>query len=212
MDKYEKHIMVVPRQELFKGQYFQGYVPANMYDYEALVIANLTYEVRRRAEENPELKQPIAYCLIVNPFTQKIFAYRRSSADEQYSEKRLQGKWSWGVGGHIEKMDIQSDNPIRSSMLRELSEEVKIHGSLRANVLGYINDDRTAVGQVHFGILYIIETDAERVEVNCPEMAWGGFVDLQRVEEILRSPDCQVESWSQIAVEPLREILRKGIL
>ena len=155
------------------------------------------------------MKQPIGYCLIVNSALKQVFAYQRSSVDEEYGEKRLQGKWSWGVGGHIEKYDINSGNAIRTSMLRELAEEVNIPGSTQESVLGYINDDKTAVGEVHFGILYLIETNAKNVEVNDPEMAWGGFVDLARIEEILKSPDCRVESWSEIAAGPLADILKK---
>ena len=208
MDKYEKQIMVVPREILFKEKYFQGFLGADEFNFETVTLANLTYEKRKAAEEDPSLKQPIGYCLIVNNKYKKVFAYRRSSADEEYGEKRLQGKWSWGVGGHIEKHDISSANAIRTSMLRELAEEVKINGTVQESVLGYINDDQTAVGQVHFGILYLIETDAESIEVNDPEMAWGGFVDLERIKEILDSPDCEVESWSEIAAEPLAKILK----
>ena len=209
MDKYEKQIMVVPRERLFANQYFQGFMDAEKYDFESVILNNLTYEKRGLAEENPQLKQPIGYCLIINRDLGKVFAYQRSTADEEYGEKRLQGKWSWGVGGHIEKYDVEGDNPIRTSMLRELAEEVHIPGKVQESVLGYINDDETAVGAVHFGILYLIETDAKTVEVNDPEMSWGGFVGLERIEEVLDTPDCQVESWSEIAAGPLAKILRK---
>jgi len=208
MDKYEKQIMVVPREVLFKEKYFQGFLAADQHDYEQIALANLTYEKRKLAEENSQLKQPIGYCLIINKKLKQVFAYRRSSADEEYGEKRLQGKWSWGVGGHIEKYDVDNDNAIRTSMLRELEEEVKINGSIKESVLGYINDDETAVGSVHFGILYLIETNSENVEVNDPEMAWGGFVDINRIKEILQSLDCEVETWSEIAAGPLENILK----
>ena len=38
MDKYEKQIMVVPREILFKDTYFQGFAGAEDYDFEALIL------------------------------------------------------------------------------------------------------------------------------------------------------------------------------
>lgn len=202
----EKQIVVVPREELFRELCFQGFLPAHRYDFEARVRRYLRYATRSAAEIDPSLKQPIAYCLIVNPVKRLVFAYRRATRSEDYQETRLQGKWSWGVGGHIERYDLAAD-PVRASMLRELSEEVDIPGEVEVSVVGYINDDSNPVGQVHFGILYKIATRQSRVAPRSAEMAWGGFVGLARVEEILAAPECDVETWSRIAMPALREIL-----
>ncbi|MDZ7270424.1 MAG: NUDIX domain-containing protein [candidate division KSB1 bacterium] len=199
-------IVVVPREELFREFEFQGFLPADKHDFEAVVRRHMTYVRRGLAEKDPSLKQPIAYCLIVNPEKRKVFAYRRSTRSQDYQEQRLQGKWSWGVGGHIEKHD-GVDDPVRASMLRELCEEVELPDEPEVDVLGYINDDSNPVGQVHFGILYKIATSAGNVVPRGSEMAWGGFVDLARLEEILASPECEVETWSQIAMPALRNLL-----
>ncbi len=202
----DKHIVVVPRAELFSELSFQGFLPAEEYDFETRVRQHLAYTMRAAAETDPSLKQPIAYCLIVNPAQGLVFAYRRASESRNYQEARLQGKWSWGVGGHIEKFDL-ADDPIRASMLRELDEEVDIPAPVEVSVVGYINDDSNPVGQVHFGILYQVATAATDVKPKGLEMAWGGLVDLSRLEEILASPECEVETWSQIAMPALRRIL-----
>ncbi|MDZ7338955.1 MAG: NUDIX domain-containing protein [candidate division KSB1 bacterium] len=199
-------IVVVPREELFREFEFQGFLPADKHDFEAVVRRHMAYVRRGLAEKDPSLKQPIAYCLIVNPEKRKVFAYRRSTRSQDYQEQRLQGKWSWGVGGHIEKHD-GVDDPVRASMLRELCEEVELPDEPEVDVLGYINDDSNPVGQVHFGILYKIATSAGNVVPRGSEMAWGGFVDLARLEEILASPECEVETWSQIAMPALRNLL-----
>ena len=207
MGNNDQEIIVVARETLFAEKYFQGFIPAKDFDFESVILNNFKYERRGNAEENPDLKQPIAYCLIVNKTTGKVFIYQRSAIDGEYNEKRLQGKWSWGVGGHMERYDVGDEHPIRASMLRELEEEVKIDGSIDSRVLGYINDDETAVGKVHFGILYLIETDAASIVANDAEIATGGFAGPDRIQEILSSPDCEVESWSEIAAEPLMDAL-----
>ncbi len=204
----DRSIVVVPRVALFRDLEFQGFLPAARYDFETVVRRHLTYVDRAAAEKDPSLKQPIAYCLIVNPETRKVFAYRRATRSQDYQEERLQGKWSWGVGGHIERHD-GVDDPVRASMLRELREEVEIPGEPKVSVLGYINDDSNPVGQVHFGILYEIATSATQVVPRGSEMAWGGFVELARLEQILASPECEVETWSQIAMPALRHILTR---
>ena len=98
-------IMVTERELLFRGDHFEGFRPKNEVDYETRILLTYQWIRREEAEHNPTLKQPIGYGLIVNPSTKQIFAYRRSEEDAKYSEKRLQGDWSLGVGGHIDHID-----------------------------------------------------------------------------------------------------------
>lgn len=202
--------MVVKRSVLFQEHYFNGFCSARDYNYEQIIRQNLFYEKRGSAEQMPELKQPVGYCLIVNPKLGKIFAYQRSQVDQEYGEKRLQGKWSWGIGGHMEKVDEGNQNPIEASMLRELAEEVEIDSDCDFEVLGYINDDNTPVGQVHFGILYLVKTTLAQVQARDKEIAHGGLVELTKIIEILNDPRCQVESWSEIATGPLQEFMARA--
>ena len=119
----------------------------------------------------------------------------------------MQGKWSFGIGGHIEKPDIIGKNPIHSSMLRELQEEVETQGKTIPVVLGYINDDKDSVGKVHFGILYAAITNLEIIKPKDLEIAEGRLRSLSEIEKICSNPDFIVEGWSQIALEPLRKFL-----
>lgn len=208
MNKHDKLIMVVGRDELFRNDYFQGFRNANEIDYVSRILENLVWMRRADAEINPEYKQPIAYSTIINPILKKVFAYQRSKQDKDYPEKRLQGKWSWGVGGHIEKLDTNSKNPIEASFLRELGEEVEIPEKIQdIRVLGYVNDDKDDVGKVHFGILYVVETDSAEILPKDPEIAEGRLRTLSELEEICSSPDFIIEGWSKIALEPLRTVL-----
>lgn len=205
MDKNEKLIMVVKRETLFKDDHFEGFKPQDGIDFESRILENYEYVRRGDAEGNPSYKQPIGYAMIFNPYSRKLFAYQRSSDDSKYSEKRLQGKWSWGVGGHIEKIDIKNGNPIRESMLREVTkEEIEMSGSVMSTkALGYINDDSNDVGKVHFGILYLIKTDSSVITPKDPEIKQGKLMSLYELESIFSQ--YSVEEWSKIAFDPLKK-------
>jgi len=205
MGKNDNQIIVVEKNILFNENYFNGFKNHKDLDYESVILSNLKNMRRGDAEEDPSHKQPIGYALIVNPKEKTAFAYQRSSKDHEYGEKRLQGKWSWGVGGHIDYSDNHHENPLLGSMLRELEEEIEIRGKVIGhNILGYINDDSNKVGKVHFGILYLIEVDGN-VNPKDSEMAHGKLMDINELEEICSSSDCEVETWSEIALNPLKE-------
>ena len=65
------------------------------------------------------------------------------------------------------------------------------------------------VNAVHFGILYIIETDSTEINPNNNEMKGGRLVSLKELEEIISAPDAVVEDWSKIALTPLKDYLAK---
>ncbi len=195
-------IMVVRRDALFGNDYFEGFRHRDEADYEKRIIENFQYMEREEAEKNEEYKQPIAYAVIIDPVSKKIFAYQRSS--EHYDEKRLHGKWSCGVGGHIEKIDIKNGNPIIESMIRELKEEIEIRGNIKPQLLGYINDESSNVNKVHFGLLFVIET-AENIKPKSPEIKTGGFITLDELEKLCSYND--VEQWSRISLNPIRNYI-----
>ena len=206
----DSHILVIRRKILFNGNYglFHGFLPHKKEDYESriLVASNSEYRLRRSVEEDPLWKQPIPYMLILNPELKRVFAYQRSKEDPFYAEKRLQGKWSMGIGGHIERADIKMKNPLREGMFRELKEEVIINGRIsEPKVLGYINDDSDNVGKVHFGILYLIETDATEIKPRDRKIVNGRLRTVKELEKICSSDN--VETWSKIALNPLKEII-----
>jgi predicted NUDIX family phosphoesterase len=209
MGKEDQIILAVERLKLFENsaEAFNGSYIGQL-DYESRILNNIKWLRRGDAEIDPSHKQPIGYCLIINPTLKKVFAYRRAEKGENYHESRLAGKWSWGVGGHIEKEDILG-NPIRESMKRELLEEVKMNGNILEIVpLGYINDDNDSVGKVHFGILYAAITDSTIVEPTIDhEISFGELMSFGQLEEICSSKDCNVETWSRMALDPLRNII-----
>ena len=201
-----RKIMVVSREVLFAKKYFEGFIPASEFDFESVILGNFTWMEKDLAETDQAFKQPIGYTMIYNPEFKRVFMYRRSKVDENYAEKRLQGKYSCGVGGHVEKIDATNVNPIHKSTLREILEEVIIPGSKDIRVLGYINTDSDDVGKVHFGILYLVLTDSTTITPIDPEISFGELVDLDVLEEKCQGENPNVEAWTKTALQPLKLI------
>ncbi|MBS3052832.1 MAG: NUDIX domain-containing protein [Candidatus Aenigmarchaeota archaeon] len=205
MNKDEQEIMVISTKKLFEENYFQNFLKQDGLNFEEIILKNFEYMKRGLAEDNPSFKQPIAYVVVVNKKLRRVFAYQRS-AGTGYTETRLRGKWSWGVGGHIEKIDETSKNPILASLERELKEELDINEKIRPSVLGYINDDSNDVGKVHFGILYLVETNHEEIKLAGSEAQQCGMFTIQELEDICNSEGVIVEDWSKIALPMLKEV------
>lgn len=212
MNKMDKKVMVVAREKLFGSQHFQGFsVHQDKRGYVENILRHHEYMRRGDAEENPAFKQPICYTLVVNPEKRTVFAYQRSVKDEHYAEKRLQGKYSWGLGGHVEPSDA-GENPLFASRLRELSEEIESTAPFGTpSVLGYVNDESDAVGQVHFGVLCIVETTGD-IRSKDKEIIPVGWKTLAELEQLCSDPAIQVEEWSKIALAPLKNYFGNKLL
>ena len=203
MDKNEKIIMAIDKDHLFKKDYFQGFKSASDIDYHNRLLTHRIPMKRGTAEKNPQFKHPIAYALIISP-SGKIFAYQRS---QKGNESRLHNKWSWGIGGHVDEEDMRTQDPIQTSFLRELKEEVGLTEFNEMKLIGYINDDSDEVGKVHFGLLYVIQAKSEEVHFKDEEIKQGSLKHLNELEEICAKSD--VEGWSRIAFEPLKAVLNE---
>lgn len=204
-EDYKRLIMVVPKDILFvNNSQFQGFKPhSELEDYESRIIEYKKFMPRGEAEKNFEHKQPTGYAVIVNPISKKIYCYQRAG-----NEERLSNKWSIGIGGHIDKGEDAEDNPIHESLIREMDEEVIINGSQTIKVIGYINDEKDEVGKVHFGILYLVETDSDDVFSNEFKLVNGKMMTLEEIKQIKQDPNQILESWSEIALEAIENHLK----
>jgi predicted NUDIX family phosphoesterase len=207
MGKNDQLIMVIERSILFNNEVdaFQGFKLADSnIDFENRILSNYSFKRRGDMESDKNYKQPISYCIIANLDKHKFFLYQR---DSKNADPRITSNWSWGVGGHIEKIDIAPDaNPLYTSMLREISEEVFIDGKiLGTKLLGYVNDDSNDIGSVHFGLLYLLETDADIVRLNSNEIQKAEMVSPAKLELLCADETCGIDTWSRIAMTPLRE-------
>ena len=210
MGNDEQIVMAVKNDALFSADsYFNGLYAEDKVNFEQRILESFGWMRRGDAEKNYDYKQPIGYCFIVNPQLKKIFAYKRASKEGAYHEKRLYGKWSLGIGGHIEKDDI-SINPIKEGMKREIAEEVTMNGKIDEIIpVGYINDDNDDVGRVHFAVLYVALTDSSEVKpTSGHENEIGELMTLSELNEITSSIDCTLENWSKLALPILERFLK----
>ncbi|MEK6909240.1 MAG: NUDIX domain-containing protein [Nanoarchaeota archaeon] len=199
-------ILVVKRDVLFKESDFQGFNPIDEKNYLDIILENYNYLIRTHGLENDSsIKQPIPYVWILNPSEKKIFLYKRSKTG---NEGRLRDKFSGGVGGHIDKKtEENSDNPILDAMIRELKEEVFIKEYPIPKIVGFVNDDSDTVGEVHFGIVALAETDHEVKPIE--DMTHGKFYSINEIEEIFSSSNNEVESWTRISWPFIKDYLSK---
>ena len=146
-------------------------------------------------EKDPSFKQLIPYCIF--RCDGQIFSYQRGN---DQGEARLHAKRSVGVGGHVSTLDLDGEgSPYREGMKREIEEEVFLDAGYRETCVGLINDDETEVGQVHLGMVHILDLDSPKVTPREKSMINAGFAPP---EQLVRELD-EFETWSQICLKSL---------
>jgi predicted NUDIX family phosphoesterase len=146
---------------------------------------------RHDAELNFEFRQLIPYCLV--KCNDNYFITRRLEGDV-----RLTGKYSLGVGGHLERVDGTNNDYIKSGMMRELDEEIDIKSSIKSiDMIGMICSNNTEVDSVHLGLIYVVEVAGLDVAVKETETLVGDWIS----KDDLINFNGELESWSKIAVD-----------
>ena len=197
-----EHVLVVPTPVFHEIGHFQGFsADVDAYFQRLLDPAHVSYRPRSEMEEDPTFKQLIPYCLFRHTLedgTPLLFQYTRGSGQ---GESRLHAKRSVGIGGHISQEDaaVAGGDVYREGMRRELEEEVRIDTAYDEKCVGLINDDETAVGSVHLGVVHIFDLAEPRVQPNEEDICETGFLPAQ----ILLDDLDQFETWSQIALKAL---------
>jgi predicted NUDIX family phosphoesterase len=192
----EEHILCIPTQVLHAAGRFDG-LSRDVARLTPLLLdpAHFTFQPRAAAELDPTWKQLIPY--VVLKCGAQLYHYRRAATGR---EARLHAKRSVGVGGHINPVDlVPGTSPYLQGMQRELAEEVTLATQYHEQVLGFINDDRTPVGQVHLGIVHLLELAEPAVRRREAHLADDGFSPLAQ----LREHRDAFESWSQFVLDTL---------
>jgi len=166
-----------------------------------------------RVEEDSFWQQIICYLVIVNE--DKFFVYQRKIEDPKYPEKRLEGKISVGIGGHINPGDT-----LMGSLYRELQEELvitlnskelkdvitsnnSISNYLNIKPVALIKDDTNDVGKVHLGLVCIVEPKEMNIEFNIRknfEIIFGKFMDMEEYKKLIEKQGFVAESWTEIVI------------
>ena len=178
-------MLVVSTDLLHRLGHFQGFTSeVDRYVSVLLDPANTSYRPRHEVENDPSYKQLIPYVLFCHDdggTCETIFQYTRGM---QQDESRLRGKRSIGIGGHISMIDSASNGAsgaYAEGMARELAEEVSIETPYREQCIGLINDDETAVGRVHLGIVHVFDVQRPAVLAREAEIVDGGFRPVQEI-------------------------------
>ncbi len=188
-----EQVLVVPAAVLREAGLFHGFTRRAEHYLPRILEANgMRFLPRDEAEQNPAFKQLIPYLVLRH--AGRVFHYRRGAAG---GEKRLTARRSVGIGGHVCSDDGDLAGAYRRGLLRELAEEVELEGGYREHCLGLINDDRTPVGQVHLGIVHVLDLDSPVVRSREESLAEHGFA---RPGELRRDIEA-FETWSQFLLE-----------
>jgi predicted NUDIX family phosphoesterase len=203
--------------ELVKALDFQGlnvdrdqFLPLLSY------AKHVRYLPRDFAETSEDWKQLIPYNVLVRkldahvlPFT--VFSYLRGGGQ---GEKRLHGRRSIGVGGHVSDIDGDEDVLARfnAGLQRELHEELILTTENGVPPLSFepaalINDDSNAVGRVHLGVLYVHDVTGATVftrEVDILDPQWASF-------SVLNGTIDEYESWSQLVIPALCTLVSEQV-
>lgn len=185
-----ERVLVVPTAVLRQAGLFQGFsTEVGHYLPRLLDAGQLRYLPRDAAEVDPEYKQLIPYVVLCHGGA--VFHYRRAGG----GETRLHARRSIGIGGHISSEDgAATPEAYHAGMWRELEEEVELDSSGAARCVGLINDDRTPVGQVHLGIVHLLDLPSPNVRSREAALVAEGFA----APAMLRASSPEFETWSQL--------------
>ncbi|MAU92721.1 MAG: phosphoesterase [Planctomycetes bacterium] len=199
-------VWVVPRSALFPEATPNGFLALEADQLESKLLGPARDEgffiERRYAETHPEFKQPIPYVAICQE--DKVLCLTRLSTQ---GEKRLHGKKSIGVGGHINPCDQSDGDIFANACHRELHEELILPSDavLLLTPVGIINDDTSAVGAVHLGLVYRLDASQLNVSIRETDAMAGEFQTLTDLRSLASSPESSFETWSSF-------LLTSGVL
>jgi predicted NUDIX family phosphoesterase len=158
---------------------------------EAFVVAlerDGRYEPRTEMERDPSFKQVIPYLVLRDGA--RWFLMRRTDGG---GDPRLHGRYSIGVGGHLNP----GDGGLLGGLRREWSEEVVADFVPEFELVGLLNDETTEVGAVHLGVVYVADAEGRPVTIRETDKLTGSFAVTSDVAAVTD----RMESWSRLVFE-----------
>ena len=204
MSKYAgEEVLVVPRALLNEIGAFEGIQTAGLETSIARLLdpANHFFMDRAAAEEDPSHKQLIPYCIF--RCGDRILHYTRGKAG---GESRLHAKISVGVGGHVNPIDTDDgrtgSEAYHAAVTREIEEELDLPEDHTHRIIALLNDESNSVGQVHLGIVHLIDLKSDAVASREDALLDLGFTPLADLNSSLFE---RLETWSQFCIRHLAE-------
>lgn len=179
------------KMKSFFGE-FQGF-ELNVYPTDKLldfINSSVEYLDREAAEEDPTYKQIIPYCVFYSD-DEQVLTYTRGKSG---GESRLHSQIAVGIGGHINPCDCSYLEAVK----REIKEEIGIENADVSDLIGFLNDDSTEVGKVHFGLVHLVELESKNVIAKEDCLA---NLEFKSLDELQGSLYDRLETWSQMVVK-----------
>jgi predicted NUDIX family phosphoesterase len=204
MSKYAgEEVLVVPRTLLDEIGAFEGIRTAGLEAAVARLLdpANHFFMDRAEAENDPGHKQLIPYCIF--RCGDRILHYTRGKSG---GESRLHAKISVGVGGHVNPVDTNGgrtgSDAYHAAVTREIEEELDLPEEHEHRIIALLNDESNSVGQVHLGIVHMIDLKSDAVNSREDALTDLGFTALADLNGALFE---RLETWSQFCIQHLAE-------
>ena len=204
MSKYSgEEVLVVPRALLDEIGAFEGIRTAGLDAAIARLLdpANHFFMDRAEAENDPSHKQLIPYCVF--RCGDRILHYTRGKSG---GESRLHAKISVGVGGHVNPVDTgggrTGSDAYHAAVTREIEEELDLPEEHEHRIIALLNDESNPVGQVHLGIVHVVDLKSDAVNSREDALTDLGFTPLADLNGALFE---RLETWSQFCIRHLSE-------
>ncbi len=199
-----ERVLVIPREAVPGGCDFLGLRSAGEGDVATLrtaIARSGRWVDRPAAEDDPSLKQVIPYVVVRDGSGQdeRVFLMERTEAG---GDARLHRKATIGVGGHLNPVDGESladGEPLAAGLLREWREELDADWTPAFTPVGFLNDDRNAVGAVHLGVVFAVEAGGRTLAVREREKLSGRMAPVGALADAWE----RLETWSQLVAEAL---------
>jgi predicted NUDIX family phosphoesterase len=186
-------VLGIARERLFDDGDFRpwrGLRPDGAERVLDLVRQHGHFRPRSVAEDDPSWKQLIPYLVVRD--ADRVWLMRRSRAG---GDARLHDRFSIGVGGHLNP----DDGDVLGGLRREFDEELDAPWEPRFTLLGVLNADDDAVGQVHLGLVYEADAGGRRVAIRETHKLQGRFAVMDEVEAVRD----RLETWSALVLDHL---------
>jgi predicted NUDIX family phosphoesterase len=202
-----ENILVFPAEVLDSVGYFNGFSKdVQKYTKAIFESGKMFFTPKEPAEVNPQLKQLIPYILIKRG--NLYYNYQRT---KNCGEPRLHNLMSLGIGGHVndtDDSDLCNSFPnapeltYYAGLSRELQEELNVPISAYKSlgeISGLLYDPTTLLGQIHFGIVHIIDL-VDNVDFKTDNTIRSlGFRTVNQIKKDYS----KYEKWSQLVIDNL---------
>jgi predicted NUDIX family phosphoesterase len=184
----DERVYVVARRAVPGGADWYGLRTDGLAAFVAALERDGRYELRERMERDPTFKQVIPYVVLRDE--ERYFLMQRTSAG---GDARLHGRYSIGVGGHLNP----GDDGLLGGLQREWHEELVADFTPTFQLVALLNDDTSAVGAVHLGAVYVADAAGRSVAIRETHKLTGTFVEPAVVAAVAD----RLETWSRLVFE-----------